>query len=48
MRYVYSCHKTRDRAESALEHYYACGEISQCERPRIERHGDHYAITLFY
>jgi hypothetical protein len=46
MRYDYSSHKTRDAAEMALEHYYAAGEVSECERPRIERRGARYVVTL--
>jgi uncharacterized membrane protein len=33
--FVYSRHATRERAEMALEDYYATGEISESERPYI-------------
>ena len=40
-----------DRAEVALEHYYACGEIDDSDLPRIERYQNgrglvRYAISL--
>ena len=36
-RFTCSMHKTIDRAEAALEDYYATGEVYPCEQPRIER-----------
>ena len=36
MYFVYSQHKTREHAETALEGYFANGEISEGERPKIE------------
>lgn len=35
-RYVYSSHKTRDRAEDALEDMFASGDVCEGERPMIE------------
>lgn len=32
---IYSNHSTRDRAENALEDYFADGEVSEGERPMI-------------
>jgi hypothetical protein len=34
--YVYSAHRTRNAAESALEDYFANGEICEAEEPKIE------------
>lgn len=35
--FVYSSHATRDRAESALEDYFAEGDVSSGERPIIRK-----------
>lgn len=35
MRFVYSSHKSRDAAESALDDYYCSGEVSDGDRPTI-------------
>jgi hypothetical protein len=37
MYFIYSQHKTRELAEQALEGYFANGEISEAEHPKIER-----------
>jgi len=31
----YSSHKSRDEAESALDHYFASGEVDETDRPMI-------------
>jgi hypothetical protein len=47
MRYTYSEHRTRRAAETALEHYFACGEVSCGEKPEIIRdENGRYAVTL--
>lgn len=52
MRYQYSFHKTRDKAEASLEDDFATGDIVMGEQPRIEPKKDHrgrilgYAVTL--
>jgi hypothetical protein len=43
--------KSIDRAEIALEHYYALGEVDDSDLPRIERYQNgkglvRYAISL--
>jgi hypothetical protein len=43
--------KSIDRAEIALEHYYACGEVNDSDLPRIEQYKNlkglvRYAISL--
>jgi len=37
MRYVYALYRTKERAEAALEHMFAAGEVSEGEFPKIER-----------
>jgi hypothetical protein len=46
MRFTYSTHKTRDAAEMALEDYFATGEVSEGDCPRIEARNGRYLITL--
>lgn len=46
MRFVYSSHKTRGAAESALDDYYSSGEVSDGDRPDIVFQGGHWRITL--
>ena len=48
MTYVYGYFHTREDAESALEHYFAAGEVSPCEFIRIYRAfgGKRWAIEL--
>jgi hypothetical protein len=45
-RYIYSKHKTREGAERALEEFFATGEVSEGERPRVERVGSRFYVTL--
>lgn len=51
-RYTYAHgYKSRDAAQDALEDCFATGEVSQCERPKIEAYqsrlnGRRYMITL--
>ena len=51
-RFDYASFRSLDRAENALEHYYACGEVDDTDLPRIERRNtstrgvDRYVITL--
>jgi len=54
-RYDYGFYRTRERAEMALEEMFATGEVSEGERPEIEKRGGktrseakakyHYVIT---
>jgi hypothetical protein len=46
-RYVYSGHSSLISAKDALEEYYATGEISSSDRPKIERRG-HSKKFYFY
>lgn len=46
MRYVYSWHKTRAKAEDVLESYFAEGLVCEGEHPLIEKRKGWYAITL--
>jgi hypothetical protein len=46
MYFVYSGHKTRKRAEVALEDYFATGKISEGEHPYIERRGNRYCVLF--
>ena len=46
IRYTYSTHKTRDRANDALEGYFAAGEVSASERPQVEHESGRYLVTL--
>jgi hypothetical protein len=36
-RFVYSHHTTLEKAQAALEHYFAAGEVCEGEHPTIER-----------
>lgn len=45
-RFVYSWHATRERAENALENYFAAGEVSPGERPAIVKRGAHWGVEL--
>lgn len=36
-RFDYSLHRSRDKAELAIEDYFASGEIDNSDQPRIER-----------
>jgi hypothetical protein len=49
-RFDYGWFKTRDRAELAIENYFAAGEIDNSDRPQIETRrtprGMYYAVTL--
>lgn len=47
MYYTYSRHRTREAAEAALEDYYAYGETSDAERPRIIREQGRWAVQFF-
>ena len=44
--FVYSTHSTRERAELALESYFAEDIITESERPKIEKHGKYYAVMF--
>jgi hypothetical protein len=50
IRFEYSRHKSEARAEMALEDYFATGEVSLGEAPRIERratpNGPRWVVTL--
>lgn len=50
IRFEYSRHKTEERAERALEDYFATGEVSLGDAPRIERRntpsGIRWVVTL--
>lgn len=52
MRYTWSTHKSRERAEASLEDDYATGAVSMGEKPEIVPMKDHrgriirYAVTL--
>ena len=35
--FVYSAHTTREKAEAALQQYFANREVCEAERPRVER-----------
>ena len=48
MRYRWSSHKTRERAEQSLEDDYADGAVSAGERPRIEPVKDHRGRVVRY
>ena len=48
MRYRWSSHKTRERAELSLEDDYASGDVSQAEKPRIEAVKDHRGRVIRY
>ena len=45
-RYQWSTHRTRLAAELSLEADFAEGTISPAERPKIERRGAVYVVTL--
>jgi hypothetical protein len=44
--FVYSYHKTRERAEMALESYFAEDIVSPGERPRIEKRGTVWCVLF--
>jgi hypothetical protein len=44
--FVYSFHKTRAKAEQALETYFASGIVSEGERPRVARCGKAWAVMF--
>jgi hypothetical protein len=49
-RFDYAMFKTRDKAELAIEDYFATGEIDNSDQVRIERRqtprGVYYAVSL--
>ena len=45
-RYVYYRSRSRTRIEDMLEHLFAVGEVSEGERPRVERRGSFWLLTL--
>jgi hypothetical protein len=45
-RYVYSYHRTKAKAEEALKHYFAAGEVVEGDQPTIEKHDRGWAVTL--
>ena len=44
--YSYSHHATRDRAESALDRYFATGEVCEAERPAVYRIGSRWCVMF--
>lgn len=50
LRFEYSRHKSEARAEMALEDYFATGEVSNADAPKIERratpNGPRWVVTL--
>lgn len=48
MRYRWSSHKTRERAEQSLEDDFSLGTVSQGEQPQIEAVKDHRGRVLRY
>lgn len=44
--FIYSSHKSRDAAEQALEDYFANGEISEAEHPRIRKVGARWVVEF--
>lgn len=46
VRLTYATFRSEAAAVAALEDFFAGGEISQCERPRIERRGRRWHVTL--
>jgi hypothetical protein len=44
--FVYSSHRTREQAETALEDYFADGLICEGERPFIERRKGRYCVMF--
>jgi hypothetical protein len=48
MYYTYSRHRSRDAAESALEEYFATGEVSDGEWPRIKYERSRGWLVQFY
>lgn len=47
MRYTYAGgFKSRAAAEMALEGMFAAGEVSEGERPKVEKIGGKWAVTL--
>lgn len=44
--YSYSHHTTRDRAESALDEYFATDQVCEAERPEIVRIDGRYAVMF--
>ena len=45
-RYVYIRARSRDRVESMLEDAFANGEVSEAERPRVEKREGQWVVTL--
>jgi hypothetical protein len=45
-RYIYTRHTTVELACRTLEDMFATGEISEGEKPQVERRGWHWCITL--
>ncbi len=45
-RYIYSRHSTEALAYRVLEDFYARGEVSEGEQPRVEKRGFWWCITL--
>lgn len=48
MRYRWSSHKTRKRAEASLEDDFATGTVSAGEAPKIEPVKDHRGHVIRY
>jgi len=46
MRFTYYWSRDKQKVIDALEHCFACGDISEGERPLIERKGKVWALTL--
>lgn len=45
--FSYSSHKTRERAEMALEDYYATGEVSESEVAAIRSYRARFHVLLW-
>lgn len=44
--FTYSRHATESAAYWAIEDYFATGEISECDRPRVVREAGKWAVQL--
>ncbi len=47
MRYVYGRYRTRERAEAALEGFWADGMVGELEYPKVEKIGGAWCVTLW-
>jgi hypothetical protein len=44
--FTYSRHATESAAYWAIEDYFAIGEIFDCDRPRVVREGNSWAVQI--